>query len=129
MAVGKAIRRGVALAVCVLGVATAQAHEDEVAHFEGLPAETVAEAVEHLDAYTEQLVALAEGDLGPTDMAEVHEITYTLENALARLDAEYEAIAVALEEVHLASERADTETVREHSAVYAEKLSEVMPAQ
>ncbi len=121
---GKTLQAGFVAGLLALGLGTAPA--SDVEHFEGLPAETVAEAIEHLNTYTAELVALSEGELGPADMAEVHEVTYTLENALARLDQEYAAVAAALEEVHLASERADTDTVREHTAVYADALDGVM---
>lgn len=115
------------LAIVFGGATAAQASDPE--HFEGRPSETVTEAVENLNTYTNELVALTEADLGPAEMARVHEVTYTLENALARIDEEYDTIAVALEAVHQASERADADTVRAETGAYAEALSALMPAQ
>ncbi|MEX0387047.1 DUF6746 family protein [Spiribacter onubensis] len=108
-------------ATALLGVGLAQA--DGVDHFEGEPSRTVAEAWDNLETGNEQLKALINGELSPVEMAEVHEVTYTLENALARLAEAHETSAVNLEEVHLASERNDTETVRANGEAYLEAIS------
>lgn len=108
----------------MLGLGTAQGSETD--HFEGKPSRTVAEAWENLQTGNAELSALIDGELSPMDMAEVHEISYTLENALARLAEAQEASAVNLEEVHLASERNDTETVRTHGEAYLEAINGLM---
>jgi hypothetical protein len=41
-------------------------------------------------------------------MVKIHELTYTLENALGKLSEDLAKAAVDLEEVHLASEKLDT---------------------
>lgn len=117
---------GVAGLMLIIGGA-ANVHASDADHFEGKASETVEQAVENLTVYTEELKTLAAGDLGSIEMARVHEVTYTLENALARINQEYESVAAALEEVHLASERVDTDTVRKQASVYAEGLSELIP--
>ena len=115
-------RLGVILAAtALLGAGLAQA--DEVEHFEGDPSRTVAEAWENLQSGNAELRALINGELSPVEMAEVHEISYTLENALARLAEAHETSAVNLEEVHVASERNDTETVRANGEAYLEAIS------
>ena len=115
-------RLGVMLAAtALLGAGLAQA--DEVEHFEGEPSRTVAEAWENLQTGNAELRALINGELSPVEMAEVHEISYTLENALARLAEAHETSAVNLEEVHVASERNDTETVRANGEAYLEAIS------
>ena len=115
-------RLGVLLAApTLLGAGLAQA--DEVEHFEGEPSRTVAEAWENLQTGNAELRALINGHTSPVEMAEVHEISYTLENALARLAEAHETSAVNLEEVHVASERNDTETVRANGEAYLEAIS------
>jgi len=111
----------------IIGAATGS-HASEADHFEGKPSETVTEAVENLSTHTDELVALTKSELGPVEMARVHEVTYTLENALARINEEYDSVAEALEAVHQASERADADTVKVETEAYAEALSILMPA-
>ena len=125
---GKIWQVGIITLAIVFGAATG-AQAGEADHFEGRPSETVTEAIENLTTYTDELVALTEQGLGPVEMARVHEVTYTLENALARISEEYDSVAVALEAVHQASERADAETVKAQSDAYAEAVSALMPAE
>ena len=88
-------------------------------HFKGLPADTLAEALTNLSEYNAVLASiLAENQLGPRELHNVHELTYTLENALQRLMIELNGLADTLEEIHLASERNDAETVRRQGEQY-----------
>jgi hypothetical protein len=47
-------------------------------------------------------------EMSVEDMVKIHELTYTLENALGKLSEDLAKAAVDLEEVHLASEKLDT---------------------
>jgi len=96
------------------------AQADEVDHFEGKPAPTLQAAMDNLETGNEQLRSLLAGDLSATDMGRVHEVTYTLENALARIAEAREEAATVLEEVHLASERNDVDTVQADGDAYLE---------
>lgn len=88
-------------------------------HFEGEKAATLEEALSHLSSYNAQLEAiLAKDELGPEDTAKVHELTYTLENALARIKDEVEDLEEVLEEVHVASERYQVDIVRSRGRAY-----------
>ena len=94
-------------------------HGDKPQHFQGKPAETDEQARRNLREYNAKLKALLDKDkLSGSDLGEIHRISYTLENALAQLDPEVEWIAEYLEEVHLASERADRDTVRKKGRAY-----------
>ena len=96
-------------------------HDDEnqAEHFEGLPAETDQQARENLREYNAKLKTLLNQDkLSPSNLGEIHRISYTLENAIAQLEPEVDWIAKYLEEVHLASERGDAETVRKKGRAY-----------
>jgi len=57
------------------------------------------------------------------DMEEVHEYTYTMEDAVARIASDMEAIAVVLEEVHQASEGDDPDALRAAAGAYLEKTA------
>ncbi len=106
------------------GVAMANDHEEEhdrAEHFEGKPAETLEEAVANFSEGNQQLAEmLASGELTNEQMGELHILTYTLENALQKIDQEMESIAVSLEEVHLGSETLDQERVASNGADYLE---------
>jgi hypothetical protein len=113
-------RTALAVVAAAALMATGLVQADDVDHFEGKPSRTLTEAMENLETGNARLRTLLDGDLSPTEMAEVHEVTYTLENALARIDEARDDAATVLEEVHLASERNDTETVRVDGRSYLE---------
>ncbi len=95
-----------------------------VDHYEGLAAESLEEAFAHLAEYNKRLAAIVDGDvLAPTDLNAIHQLTYTLENALERIRTEVVAIAEALEDVHVASESADAVRTRELAEAYLEAVS------
>lgn len=100
------------------GALLADDHADRPDHFEGLPAANISVALENLAEYNEKLAALLEGPLDANDMAQVHILSYTLENALERILEDVEDIAETLEEVHVASEAMDRETVQKRGKVY-----------
>lgn len=100
-------------------------HDDERAeHFEGKAAEDIAEARANLAAANAELrQLLAQDELSSADMARVHELSYTMENALQRVQTDLEEAAVALEEVHLASEEMDRETVNQQAPAYLDLVA------
>lgn len=87
-------------------------------HFKGQPANTLEQAVTNFSEYNNKLEKVLAGDLTPEAMNEVHQLTYTLENALQKLDDEIDALEETLEKVHKASERADQDTVRSAGEQY-----------
>lgn len=116
------LRKSLLVSAFSLLVAAPALASDRVEHFEGEPSETLEQAVRHLSEYSKQLEALIGDDLSNADMGEIHQITYTLENALAKLDTDLKALAETLEEVHLASETADKETVKQSGEAYLEVI-------
>lgn len=97
------------------------AADEEYSHFKGEPSKTLAQAVANFSEYNNRLEQVLAGELTPEAMNEVHQLTYTLENALGKLDDELENIAERLEKVHKASEHAAPDTVKQQGAVYLEK--------
>ncbi len=99
-----------------------EALAERVDHFQGEAAETLQAAVENFTDYNQRLEALlAQESLSDEELGQVHELTYTLENALETLSEEVGEMAVELEEVHLASERLDGEGVKSHGQAYLDK--------
>lgn len=63
------------------------ASDDRPDHFKGVPSETLEAAVGNFSEYNKKLAEiLAKDELTPEDMVHVHELTYTLENALEKLE-------------------------------------------
>lgn len=111
---------GVALAA-LLGFA-GMAVASDVEHYEGKPARTLEQAVAHFREYNERLEKiLARDELTERDMERIHELTYTLENALRKIHAELAGLAGTLETVHQASERRERQTLTNRGRAYLDK--------
>jgi len=106
-------------AVAISLSAASWADSDRPAHARGEPSETLEQAVSNLSEYNGKLdTLLAKGELNAQDLHEVHMLTYTLENALQKIQADLEETAAVLEEVHIASETNKPEVVKEKGQVY-----------
>ncbi|UQB42176.1 hypothetical protein JX580_11045 [Thiomicrospira microaerophila] len=113
-----------AVGVLSLGLSSlgAQASDHGVKHFKGVPSETYEQAVANLAEYNPKLAAIvAKESLTPKDMADIHQLTYTLENAIERIKIHVETTAETLEEVHQASEKAQYDTARDQGRIYLEQ--------
>lgn len=112
------------------GVALAgPAEGEEEGHFTGLPAATLSEALANFAEYNQRLRAYIDrGEIAPQEYVEVHELTYTLENALAKINEELTALADTLEEVHVASEKADAEALLASGRAYLAVAEEIVKA-
>lgn len=105
--------------VASLAISPVQQAAERPEHFEGKPAETLEQAVENLSEYNARLAAIVDrNELSPAEHAEIHELTYTLENALDRIREEVDAIAQRLETIHVASEERDSGTIRDAAPAY-----------
>lgn len=91
-------------------------------HYEGKKAKDLEQAVSNLREYNQRLgKILDKEELTAEDLGEVHQLSYTLENALQRINQEMATIAGDLETVHQASERNDSATVRETGRKYLQQ--------
>ena len=88
-------------------------------HYRGEPAETLEQAVRNFSEYNTRLeAALAEEPLDLARLDAIHQLTYTLENALNKIRADLETTSETLEAVHKASEHGDAETARREGEKY-----------
>jgi len=88
-------------------------------HYEGEPAESLEQALENLSEYNARLAAILDkNELAAADHGKIHELTYTLENALARIREEVDDMAIKLESIHVASEERDSTTIRAQAPDY-----------
>lgn len=113
----KNLRRLIAL-IALSASFAAGAQDQRISHYRGEPADSTVQALANLAAYNARLHALLAED--EVDLHTVHELTYTLENALQRIQADLAEAAEVLEEVHLASEAADSEMVKARGRHYLE---------
>lgn len=111
-----------------VAVQPAQAQDEQrYEHFKGQPAKNLDQALFNLANFNAKLEEImAKGELSPNDMATIHQLSYTLENALQRLDEEVDTMQEVLEEVHLASESMDYETVKKQGKVYLEATGKLV---
>jgi hypothetical protein len=97
--------------------------EERPDHFEGQTADSLSQAVSNLSSNNDHLAALlAKDELSDNDMGIIHQLTYTLENALAKLAEEVDTMAALVEEVHLGSENMERDRVRENGKAYLEAI-------
>lgn len=97
---------------------TAAAADDRPDHFTGKQADTLEQAVSNFTEYNAKLKALLSAELTPQAMAEIHQLTYTLEVALEKIHSETGKLKDTLEQVHVASERMDTVTAKQSGDSY-----------
>ncbi|WP_121143703.1 DUF6746 family protein [Roseovarius halotolerans] len=106
------------VAILIGGLVPVKADET-VSHYAPEQSETLQQAVENFVSYNRKLATVLERDpMTTADMEEVHEYTYTLEIALARINAELGALPEALERVHETSEGDDPAALRASSMAY-----------
>lgn len=113
------------LALALLALPSLSLADDRPHHYKGQPAETLEQAVSNFRDYNQKLAQLLEGDLSNADIAAIHETTYTLENSLKKLRKELKQLADTLEEIHVASEKVDRDTLKSSGAVYLKASREL----
>ena len=111
-------------AAAALGLAAsalAASEEGEVQHYNVVESETLEEALTNFVAYNAKVRdVLAREELSVADMEEIHEYTYTIEVALAKINEEMGALPETLEALHLASEDHDETKVGSLAETYFE---------
>lgn len=101
---------------------------DRTDHFKGKEAPSWNVAHGNLTQYNQRLTeVLSKETLTAQDLAQVHELTYTLENALERMSQTLSDTAEILEKVHVASETNQPQTVKTEGANYLEAVKHMQP--
>ena len=106
------------LAFALSGFFATPAMANGVDHFKGLPAETLEQAVANFSEYNQRLSVVLAGEIDNQAMTEVHELTYTLENALEKIHLEVAELVDTLEDLHVASETYDADKVKAKGDAY-----------
>lgn len=113
-------------ASALIAAVPASASDERYEHHKGLPAETLQQAVANFSEYNTRLEVILAARVDDDAMHNVHELTYTLENALEKINKELAELADTLEELHQASERMDVEAVKKHGRAYLDVAREVI---
>ncbi|WP_205341369.1 DUF6746 family protein [Denitrificimonas caeni] len=113
----KNIFKGAVFAVSLVVAGSAIADES-TAHFKGLAAPDLQTAVANFSEYNKRLEDVLSGELTDMDLVKVHELTYTLENALEKINVDLEELANTLEKVHVASETFNRDALKEAAPAY-----------
>lgn len=108
----------IAAALAFAPAAQASGTSGEVRHFKGKPSATLSEAMGNLSQANARLEQLLKGPVDDVAIAEIHQLTYTMENGLEKLRRELGALAETLEDLHKASEKMEREKVLRHGADY-----------
>lgn len=99
--------------------ATTVSAKESYRHFPSVPSPDLATALCNLQSYNDKLTnILSKETLDAVDMAKVHELTYTLEDAVAQIQKDLNVVAENLESVHKASERIDQQAIDSHGSQY-----------
>ena len=111
--------------IFALSILTASAvSASEVRHYKGQDVNTVEEAIAVLQEYNPKLQAILDSDeIKPQDMGKIHEMTYSMENALKILEGSLKITQRNLEELHLSSERMETEKAKVYGKLYLNDAS------
>lgn len=70
---------------------------------------------------------LDKDQLTPDDLNTIHLLTYTLENALEKINTDLAELAEKLELLHLASETSDANAARQYGETYLLNARTVIP--
>jgi mannitol-1-phosphate/altronate dehydrogenase len=119
----------VALAAALAAPAVASEDEKEAfEHYRAEKAETLEQAVKNFSEYNAQVAKVLEkAELSPDDVEEIHEATYTLEEALDRIEEGMEELEEQLETLHRASEAHQEAEVRETAKAYLTTAGQIIP--
>lgn len=114
--------------ICALTVPGIAAAEERIDHYDAREAASLEEAVANFSTYNDRLAGILDkGDLSDSDLESVHELTYTLENALERIREDLDDLAETLEALHVVSEEHDAAATRRHGADYLKAARTVIP--
>lgn len=97
-------------------------------HYQGEVATDLPQALRLFSEYNQRLAVILEQEsLEVQELISIHELTYTLENALETLQSELADLADTLETLHIASEQADFDGARSAGEAYLEKAALLAP--
>lgn len=105
---------------------SANAWAEDVDHFEGKKPESLEEAVSLFKEYNAKFEEiLSDRPLSDNQLAKIHRISYTMENALGKMNSEMLSLTQTLEKIHKASETGESDTVSDQGESYLSTSQEL----
>ncbi len=122
------MKRALVTVIGTLLILASTAKADEkYNHFPSLDSPDTATALCNLAKFNEKLKVIeTKKSMTAEDMVKVHELTYTLENAVIRLQKDLDTIAVDLEKVHKASEVLAEKTIKQSGEDYLSATNNIL---
>ncbi len=99
-------------------IASSTFANDGAAPVHGVPSRTLTEAVANFSEYNQRLEKALAQEPTAERLQEIHELTYTLQNALEKINEDMDGLTDTLEEIHSSSEARQADEVREHATEY-----------
>lgn len=116
-----------AIAATLFALTLTASADERVDHYEAKPSETLEQAVTNFAEYNAKLAEVLKKDkLSGDDLEQIHQLTYTLEVALAKINDEMAALPPILERLHLSSEAHNEAEARGVGKVYLETAQTVV---
>ena len=100
--------------------------DGQVQHYKAKPAPNLEAAVKNLREYNQKLEEHLNQEMTVENMEKIHQLSYTLENALKRMDKDLNSIASVLEGMHLASEARNEKKVQGNAETYLENMNMIL---
>lgn len=117
----KTVLHMICAAALTASLAAPLAAQETPSHYDYETSDTLAEALENFNTYNRKIAEVLERtDLTEEDMEEIHEYTYTIEVALAKINESLAGLPVTLELLHKASESHNAAAVQGVGEVYLE---------
>jgi hypothetical protein len=93
--------------------------DEKYNHFPSIESTDFKTAFCNIERYNEKMITITNKPvLTSLDMLKIHELTYTLENAINFIKVSLENVSQNLEDVHKASERLDQKTIHASGEKY-----------
>jgi hypothetical protein len=109
----------IALTCLLFSVASLASDDKKYRHFPAVASPNIEVALCNIANYNKVLTQITQQkEMSVEDMVKIHELSYTLENALGKLSSELTNAAVNLEQVHLASETLQQAVIQKHAEIY-----------
>ena len=100
--------------------------DEQVQHYKAEPAPNLKVAVQNLRDYNQKLEEHLDQEMTVENLEKIHQLSYTLENALQRMDKDLKSIASVLEGMHLASESRNEDKVKGNAETYLENMNMIL---
>ncbi|WP_288025234.1 DUF6746 family protein [Thauera sp.] len=120
------ITLGALTVVSSAALANDAAPANRVSHYQGQQAESIVQTMANLREANAKLRALLAGEVGEYDIHDIHSLSYTLEDSLARIAEEVKQLHNTVADMHFASEGLKRDAVIDFGTAYLEGIDKIV---